>query len=129
LEPLEATSIATMDVINRNAYDVWFENKPIEIANNKYTSFLDEVENVIMLHYFAGSTFKTPFWEYAQNRGKENMQKALSNDLFRQMVNLSQNDVKTFLNSSVKEYGTWPLASFRQNLEALDLYKKLTTVN
>ena len=125
LEPLEATSIATMDVINRNAYDVWFENKPIEIANNKYTSFLDEVENVIMLHYFAGSAFDTPFWKYAQNKGAENMQKALRNDLFKQMVNLSQNDVRTFLNSTVKEYGTWPLASFKQNLEALDLYKKL----
>jgi len=126
LEPIEATSIATMDAINRKAYNIWFNKKPVEEANNEYTTFLSEIQNVIMLHYYAGSIFKTPFWEYANEKGLKNMLQALSNKRFESMLIYSQQDIKELYTDDVFfEYGTWPSFSFQQNLNALGLYKRL----
>jgi hypothetical protein len=37
-----------------------------------------------MLHYSVGSAFKTPFWDYAQERGRKCMQNA--NESFKYML-------------------------------------------
>lgn len=126
LEPIEATSIATMDAVNRRAFDVWFNKKPVAEANIEYRTLLAEVENVIMLHYYAGSIFKTPFWEYATNRGYRNIYKAFHNPAFTNMLNYSQQDIRDlYASNSGFEYGTWSGASFQQNLICLGLYEKL----
>lgn len=125
LEPIEATSIATMDAISRRAYDIWFNNAPVESANLEYRALLDEIENVIMLHYFAGSIFDTPFWDYAMDRGRKNMVKALENIEFAKVLDNSQQDIRDLYGMAPFEYGTWSGASFKQNLTALGLYKKL----
>lgn len=126
LEPIEATSIATMDAVNRRAFDVWFNNKPLAEANIEYRTLLAEVENVIMLHYFAGSIFKTPFWEYATSRGHRNISRAFYNPAFANMLNYSQQDIRDlYASSSGFEYGTWSGSSFQQNLICLGLYEKL----
>jgi hypothetical protein len=126
LEPIEATSIATMDAVNRRAFDVWFNGKQLAEANIEYRTLLAEVENVIMLHYFAGSIFKTPFWEYATNRGRRNMASAFYNPAFANMLNYSQQDIRDlYAFNSGLEYGTWSGSSFQQNLICLGLYERL----
>jgi hypothetical protein len=126
LEPIEATSIATMDAVNRRAFDVWFNGKQLAEANIEYRTLLAEVENVIMLHYFAGSIFKTPFWEYAASRGRRNMASAFYNPAFTNMLNYSQQDIRDLYTfNSGLEYGTWSGSSFQQNLICLGLYDKL----
>jgi len=126
LEPLEATSIHTMDEINRKAFDIWFNKKSIEQSNQEYSNMLDEIENIIMLHYYAGSIYKTPFWDYAIKRGEKNMRKALKNPNFLNAIKNSQNKINhIYADKNLPGYGSWPVGAFNQNLNGLCLYNKL----
>ena len=71
LEPLEATSFSTVDSINTIIDRHWFHESSLEESNKRYDDWIDANESVIMLHYYAGSDFKTPFWDYAEERGKK----------------------------------------------------------
>jgi len=71
LEPIEATSFSTVDSINCLVKEHWLHNSDLEISERRYNATIDANENIIMLHYFAGSDFKTEFWEYAEHRGQE----------------------------------------------------------
>jgi len=124
LEPLEATSIALMNVINKMAYDSWFNNGNVDMLNKDYTDYVQEIETVIMLHYFAGSEFKTPFWDFAQERGEKIIARAKHNTKFNDFVEHSklEKDMALRLDGN---YGTWGVASFKQNLENLKLYEKI----
>ncbi len=130
LEPMEASSIYTMDAINRKMYDIIFGNKTVKQCNTEYLTFMEQVEHMIMLHYYAGSIFNTPFWDYATKRGEISMRRALDNKYFVEMLNYSQRDIKDlYANNLLPEYGTWPGSSFHQNLTNLNLYKKLERIN
>jgi tryptophan halogenase len=133
LEPMEATSIATMDFINRGAWDVWFQSANVDSVNRKYTQFLQETETMIMLHYYAGSKFDTPFWDFAKDRGEKNIQMALKNQKFVDMIADSLKS-KEYLHSESGQggyyhYGGWTPLSYNQNLENLNLYGKLEKEN
>lgn len=122
LEPLEATSISFMDNINRLAYDVWFNKLDQTVANQYYNKHIIEIENVIMLHYFAGSQFDTNFWKFAKSKGEANMKQALNNKKFTEMIDFSKlNNSKL---ASNEDFGTWHLNSFYQNLHNMGLYDK-----
>lgn len=127
LEPLEATSTQMMDNIQRTAWDIWHGNIPVEAANAKYTQELTEIERVIMMHYFAGSVFKTPFWEYAQERGKRCMEEAMKDSRFLYHFYAVKNGKKEneFVFSKNTEYGTWWEGSFIQNITGLGILKDL----
>ena len=123
LEPLEATSIAFMDGINRLAFDVWESGVSPYSANQTYRQHIKEIENVIMLHYFAGSQFDTEFWRLAKRQGEINIKEAIRNPKFLEMVEYSK-----YNNPSLQakdDFGTWWLGSFFQNLQHLDLYDKI----
>lgn len=122
LEPIEATSIAAMDMVHRTAYDYFKKRTDAEEANEYYRENLRQIENVIMLHYAAGSIYKTPFWEYASERGKKNFAEAKKNVEFIEMLDA----VKKYKIGGVQElpeYGTWSVNSFWQNLTNLGLLK------
>jgi len=87
LEPLEATSFSTVDSINTIINRHWFYDADIELSNQRYDSWLDANESIIMLHYYAGSDFKTPFWDYAEERGKKCIEN--SSDSFKYMFDNS----------------------------------------
>ena len=118
LEPMEATSIYTMDFIQRTSFDLWFNNHSIEQKNVQYNKLLNDIENMIAMHYFCGSIYKNSFWDFANDRGKNCMNKALKDSDFVSMLN----DVKNNTNSGPREYGTWPVESFRENLYNLDFF-------
>ena len=121
LDPLEATSISTMDSIQRRAFDFWDGNKSLEQVNQEYTSLLQEIENVIMLHYYAGSVYDTPFWSMAKERGRKNFESACLNPRFVQMVALSK--MYKHGDNYQQEYGSWGVNAFYQNFSNLGLYK------
>lgn len=127
LEPLEATSIALMNLINKMAYEVWFNNGNPDLLNIDYVSYVQEIETVIMLHYFAGSIFKTPFWEFAQERATKIIERAKQDKKFNDFVAHSKLE-KTTLFRMDGNYGTWGGLSFKQNLENLNLYDKLNKI-
>jgi hypothetical protein len=111
-----------MDNINRLAYDVWFNKLDQTVANQYYNKHITEIENVIMLHYFAGSQFDTNFWKFAKSKGETNMKQAMNNKKFIEMIDFSKlNNSKL---ASNEDFGTWHLSSFYQNLHNLGLYDK-----
>jgi hypothetical protein len=124
LEPLEATSIALMNQILKMAYDSWFNNTSLDLLNDDYDMVLKEIETMIMLHYFSGSVFKTPFWDFAQERGKKIVARAKNDNKFNEFVEQSMIDNHTLLRMD-GSYGTWGKLSFKQNLENLNLYEKI----
>jgi hypothetical protein len=124
LEPLEATSISLMDTILRMASDNWAGIVSTERVNQDYIDTVQEIETMIMLHYFAGSKFKTPFWDFAQERGSKIIARAKQNPKFNEYVNDSKQDMNILLKIG-GNFGTWGKQSFKQNLENLNLYEKI----
>ena len=127
LEPLEATSMAVMTRINHWALRVFLGQITPEQANQKYNDELDQVSNMIMLHYFAGSSFETPFWTEAQNRANTYLSNARSNQQFVSMIqacNLPETKQK-FVFDNINEIGTWGGRSFLMNLESLGIKESL----
>ena len=139
LEPLEATSISSMDYINKLSFDLWENNITILDANKSYNTLMQGTELVIMLHYFAGSIYKTPFWDYAMERGNKLISKSVNQSAVKEMfsnaleiINLKNKGYiarqPEKINSSV-EYGllhyTWPKRSFAQNIVGLGIKKEI----
>lgn len=119
LEPLEATSINMMDHVQRLAWDHWITNKPLEEINFSYKERISQTEDLIMMHYFAGSVFRNDFWEMAKQKGEICMKKALTSPLFYDRVfNGNKFDAR-------EQHETWTSHSFRQNFDGLELYDKL----
>lgn len=120
LEPLEATSIHTMDYINRHSFDIWNNGNSVEEANLDYIEKLQEIETVIMAHYAAGSIYNTPFWEFAQKRGIKVLENAKSSEKFRYFVNAAK-EYRFGEKMIHDDYGTWTISSIAQNFKNLNL--------
>ena len=133
LEPLEATSINAMSVIN-NLITAKFNNKiSEEQANEFYKNHMEATETVIMLHYFSGSVFNTKFWEYAKDRGAKCIEDRLKNKKFKEIIShsLIQNlDLGKITDppSGHGHYGSWCPQSFVQNIYGLELKDKLKNI-
>lgn len=131
LEPLEATSISTMDRIQRSAFDVWSGSKSASQANKEYLSFMRQNEFMIMMHYAAGSIFDTPFWQHAQRLGNKKIQDSADDKEFKNLYQTIRNIKKFELSPRadlLKEYGSWWSGSFVQNFQGLGLYNILDNV-
>lgn len=127
LEPLEATSLGVVVDINKNALEVFNKKLSASEANNLYDTELNNVSNMIMLHYFAGSSFDTPFWECAIGKARKSLSKSKKFPGFVKMIdacNLPKNK-QNFIFSSLGEIGTWPGRSYIQNLENLGIKESL----
>ena len=126
LEPLEATSIYLMHVIQRNAFDLWNGNMILDEALFNYRVAVHEIETMIMMHYCAGSKYDTPFWAYAQDRGEQSIRNAMSGDLsFVSAVKKAkdmrgENDQRYY-----GDYGIWSYPSMYQNIRGLNLNERL----
>jgi hypothetical protein len=129
LEPMEATSVGVMDHINRQAFDVWNGYTAVDTANLYYLHFMIETENIIMMHYFAGSIFKTPFWEFAQERGRLCMEIASKTDKFLNMHMISK-DLSHIgqIDFKVPDYSVWWPGSFLQNIKGLGIEQEMNNL-
>lgn len=120
LEPLEATSINTIEYTNKLAFDLWVENHSLSEINARYIKKLKEVENVIALHYASGSTFNNDFWTYAKKICSENIEESIkTNNEFRNVISyaMQQDPTKNYPNTPDKiNYGSWSGFSWSTNL-------------
>jgi hypothetical protein len=126
LEPLEATSIAFMDSIQRNAFDLWNKNIDVGQANNLYTKYMNQLKTIILLHYCNGSAYNTDFWQQAEKKAANWIHKAVENDPeFNSILRLLKNHKHTTRTSDLvnvlPEYGNWWAGSFKQNITGLGL--------
>lgn len=129
LEPLEATSIDTIIEINTNILDIFKgSSTPLE-SNLKYHSYIQANELMMSMHYFAGSKFSTPFWEYAYNISLKNMDILTSHPRFRSIFQsiqfLKQTNPQDLNQLPAAQFGTWPPFSFYQNIHHLGIYEKM----
>ena len=115
LEPLEATSIYCMGKIQYSALDYFTRKKTESQANLDYQILMTEIENVIMLHYAAGSIYDNEFWKYAEENGRKNYATMYNNKRFQNIL---------YSPDSLEEYGSWPNRSFWQNLPNLGIIKR-----
>ena len=131
LEPLEATSFATVDNVNTMAIRKWFENSSLELSNTRYHANLDACENIIMLHYASGSSFKSDFWSYAKERGIKCLENADPSLKYMLENSKEPNSVGSYSDSFKKPskithhfealYQNWWEGSFSQNKIGLGL--------
>jgi len=130
LEPLEATSISFMDTVQRFAYDVWIDRFSSDHVNKTYNSVIQNIQSMIMLHYFSGSIYKTPFWDMAKNNGEVYLKEQLSKseDLSKglhYMIDEKNKCFKDIHTLNNEEFGTWSLHSWIINLDNLGVYPKI----
>jgi hypothetical protein len=126
LEPLEATSIMVMDFINRGSYDVWTGKMSADKYNQSYLELLNEIEEMIMIHYYAGSKFDTPFWDFAKERGERCSKRMMKNPKFKFIYEMSkEKNPGEGLSAAVLNYAALIPLSYKINLNGLNLYDKL----
>ena len=144
LEPLEATSISFMMEITTHTMLLLSHTISLNACNRFYQNRVQEIQNVIMMHYFAGSKYKTEFWEKAKILGYKNLQDFAP--YFRQVVEYSLNDAFTvnsiqYINvkhppkpvgpmpqNALDGYGTWTPGSFNLNIRGLEIVEELKSL-
>jgi len=115
LEPMEATSLSTVDLINRNIYDIIMHEVSIDNANTRYIKWFKECQDVITLHYLGKPRFDTKFWKYAHNLAQDCWSNP-SNKLLEILNNLDNPNYRLY-----DFYGTWYPSGFRQNMKGLGI--------
>jgi hypothetical protein len=118
LEPIEATSIYTIIQNIRLTEDILNKDFTPEMQNVKFHNIIKETQDIIMLHYLAGSKWENEFWKKAK---KEAI------DCFKNTF-LTYPKSNLILGSESVIYSTWDENSFKQNLIGLELHKKLAQI-
>ena len=122
LEPMEATSIASIDHINRTVFDILNNRETLTDANANYRQDFKRIQEIITMHYLAGSKWKTKFWEYANELAND----CLLNGGQEYSYIVSLLDSKDEID---EHYGTWHMHSFRQNVFGLGIQQILKNTN
>lgn len=128
LEPLEATSVGTVDWINRTLIACIQRDLDFDSANKFFTKEIKQTEHMIMLHYLNGSKYETPFWDFAKPRAEASAKEMVKSNMFRDIASLA---LKHFQDPSfpdmidVGEYGQWPPYSYFQNFKGLAIAQKI----
>jgi len=119
LEPMEATSLTTVDIINRNIFDILGNQISINDANIKYNNWFKECQDIITLHYLAKPRYDTKFWQHANN-----LAQSCYTNLSDRAINIL-NNLDDDLFELDNHYGTWYKSGFKQNMKGLGIeYKK-----
>ena len=124
LEPLESTSTTASIWGIRLSSGVFQKQISVEEAQLEYKKGIRESQNMILLHYMAGSVFKTNFWKYAQPMAKQKIENEIK----------QRTPWAKFLHSSLKDYtqmedhvgaGTWGPFNYNLNCERLGIKTEL----
>jgi len=75
IEPMFGSSLIIYDAINRITSDHINGNVPIDDITKYWNDIVINVLITIAFHYLGGSTYDTPFWDYAERWSKETIDK------------------------------------------------------
>jgi len=124
LEPLEATSITTMDKIQRSAWDYLDDpwTHPLQDINYRYDDYIHQVQRMIALHYYSGSKFKNEFWDFAKDKTAKYLERRdiKFNEIATRAIKAVDNKTTMRCEPS-DEFGTWPVLSWAVNIEGLGI--------
>jgi len=132
MDPMEGTSTSFVGNINAYAFELWSnDTHTAETMQNEYNTFLDRIENFIMLYYYAGSAFDTPFWTMAKEKGNACMDRAMKETAFmqciyeaNQFINESKH-ISMTKSSMVGEYAYFWHGAFYNAVKHLGVYPEL----
>ena len=109
----------------------WFYDHKLDISDRRYHATIDSTENIIMLHYYAGSDFVSDFWEYAEERGRKCIENADESLSYMIENSKSPSGLGNYLDAFIHPggmsieldslYKSWPECSFAQNIEGLGI--------
>ena len=125
LEPLEATSTSTADLVNRLLFDYLFaKNKSLNDINKQYQKEIDETESMISLHYL-NSCWDNDFWLNANKLSRLKIKKDIKekNDVYN-IIKKAINGTDPF-EMYPKDVGTWNIYNYRVNIKHLKIKKIL----
>lgn len=128
LEPMEATSVGTVDWINRTVVAMMQKDLDFKTANSFFKREIKQTEHMIMLHYLNGSKYNTPFWDAAKPRAEASAKEMVQSNMFRDIASLALQNFKEpdFPKMiDVGEYGQWPPYSYFQNFKGLAIAQKI----
>lgn len=118
LEPLEATSTSFSSKINRWAWDLWNGYLTEKECQDQYKDYLNDIENMILLHYMAGSIYKTKFWDFAKKTAFRKIKKEFKNNT--DWSNFVFNAINGYYDVE-KEFGTWGSYNYDVNVKSLKI--------
>ncbi len=122
LEPLEATSTGVADSINRYCFDYLQGNLNLDTINKLFADHINGIENMICLHYYSGSVYKTDFWKYAKSLANLRIDKEFEkNTNFAKIVK----DSLVSSQSDERNIGTWSIRSYNMNIINLEIKDKI----
>jgi hypothetical protein len=123
LEPLEATSTAAMDQIQRSAFDIVTGGSTVELENNRYSDFMSRTEAMLMLHYLGKPKFKNDFWEFANQRARKRFEQAKDDNLLKSHIITALDELKTekVIFDKLPQYSTWGSFSFTAHIKNMGL--------
>ena len=117
-----------MNTINRNIYDIIYNNLSVNQANKSYNYNFIGLQLMILLHYLSGSKFSTPFWDNAYKKAEKflinNIPKTHFLEIYNQSKILTKNNIP-HIESSIPELGQWGITNYNINLKGLNLYNKI----
>lgn len=124
LEPLEATSVGTVDMINRTVTSMIKNDMEFSVANTYFHKQMKATEHMIMIHYLNGSKYDTDFWKFAKEKAMLSAEDMVKSNKFRDIAalalkNYNEPDFTTLMD--VGEYGQWPPYSYLQNFKGLGI--------
>lgn len=132
LEPLEATSLANADYVNKIAWDVFNENMTTKTAQKLYKEEISRTEFMISMHYLSKNNFKTDFWDFAKtNSQKYVKEKVLEDEKFRQYlydILQDKSDKALTKKYNTQGWGNWTHYSWKYNIEKLKLKGELGAI-
>lgn len=136
LEPLEATTLGFVCDVLIKANMILNGSATHKQANDYYQRLINENIQMISLHYYSGSKFKSPFWDFAQEKSEKYIKQCLyppnkdTKNKFRDILEISLNinstkESKNIAYNSNFGHGSWSIDSYYQNIEGLGIREKL----
>jgi hypothetical protein len=118
LEPMEANATGIISTTYNTIQKIIDQIYTPDQANFEYMDYIQQVESMICLHYYAGSKFKTPFWDNAQKVSQKPVERMFKDPRFSKILDSIRGNY--FIPYDI-EYGQWNRQSFLENLKNLDL--------
>jgi hypothetical protein len=124
LEPLEATSTGLAVYIIKLAWDLWNNNLTAEQCQKEYEKEINDIELMILLHYMAGSNYKSKFWTKAKKLSKIKIKKEFETKTEWAKFVLDST-IDMYDKTSDLELGTWGYKNYQINIKGLGLEKEI----
>lgn len=118
LEPLEATAMGSYVKVCQFYFNYMFGNTCKESVKTSIHEYVNKVQDFILYHYAAGSTYNTPFWKKAKKLW-ENTDTTSFDKHIKMIKSMSDIDLQRSYSSPV-EYALWPPISIKHWIDQVD---------